>query len=71
MHDRRGAQSALNSERLLYQIVSVLACEPRKNIVAACLRTVAGRASRNALRSDAVFKDLLAAGYELEIARLA
>src|SRR5260370_9078725 len=70
VHDRRGAQTALNNERLLYQIVGVLSGEPRENIVAARLRTVAGGAGRNTLRSDAFFKDLLAAGREFCIASL-
>src|ERR1700681_3425343 len=68
VHHRRGAQSALNNERLLYQIVGVLPSEPRENIVAARLRAVAGRAGRDTLGSDAFFKDLLPAGHELCIA---
>ena len=43
-------QTALNNERLLYQIVGMLSGEPRENIVAACLRAVAGRAGRSTLR---------------------
>ena len=70
VHDRRGAQTALNNERLLYQIVGVLSGEPRENIVAARLRAVAGGAGRNTLRSNAFFKDLLAAGREFYIASL-
>src|ERR1700738_1875471 len=57
-HDRRGAQSALNSERLPYQIVGGLSGEPRENIVAARPRAVAGRAGQDTLPSDAFLKDL-------------
>src|ERR1700730_12992985 len=70
VHDRRGAQSALNNQRLPYQIVGVLPGEPRNDIVAARLRAVAGRARRDTLRSDALFKNLLAAGHEPCIASL-
>src|SRR6202795_33990 len=70
VHDRRGAQSALNNERLLYQIVGVLPGEPRENVVAPRLRAVTGRAGRNTLRSDAFLKDLFAASHELCIACL-
>jgi hypothetical protein len=70
VHDRRGAQSALKNPRLPYQIVGVLPGEPRRSIVAARLRTVAGRARSDTLRSDAFFKNLLAAGHELCTASL-
>ena len=70
MHSRRGAQIALDDKRLLCEIVGVLTSEPRKNIVASSLRAVAGRTGWNTLRTDSFFKDLLAVGHELCIARL-
>src|ERR1700688_77700 len=70
VHNRCSAQRALNDEHLLHEISGVLAREARKYIIAARLRTMAGRAGRDALCSDALFKDLLTAGRELRIAWL-